>query len=102
MTDRPVRELPMAVADRTLSPADLAAQLDRYRHLGRTALDVKEGENALVISFGADVDFGLLRETVDVKPARRLSISVENSAPGGALRVLASALRGPSESLAGR
>jgi hypothetical protein len=105
----------MAATGCTLSAADLAAQLDRYQRLGKTALRVEERELALVIFFATSVDRDLLQETILVErgccsfftldydeSARRLSIAVDNSESAEVLRPLLSALRGLAASPADR
>jgi hypothetical protein len=100
------RELPMAPAGCALDDSGLGEQLDRYRRLGETAVSIQDGDAQLVITFGADVDIHLLRETIviergccsffalDYDPsARRLSIGIDDPARGDALRALLSALR---------
>ena len=100
------QELPMAPAGCTLDDSGLGEQLDRYRHLGETAVNIQDGDARLVITFGADIDLDLLRETLTIErgccsffaldydpSARRLSIGIDDPARGDALRLLLSALR---------
>lgn len=104
-----IRKLPMASTGCILSAAVLAAQLDRYQRLGKTALRVEEREHGLVISFATNLDRDLLQTTIGIEreccsffkldydeSARRLSISVDNPESAGALTALLSALRAPT------
>jgi hypothetical protein len=100
------RDLPMAPAGCTLDDSGLGEQLDRYRRLGARAVTVQDDDAGLVITFGADVDVDLLRETVAIEreccslftldhdaSVRRLSIGVDEPARADAHAVLLSALR---------
>jgi hypothetical protein len=100
------RELPMAPAGCTLDDRGLAEQLHRYRRLGETAASIQDYDARLVITFAANVDVNLLRETIaiesrccsffalDYEPsARRLSIGIDDPARGDALRAVLSSLR---------
>jgi hypothetical protein len=105
MNDRAGVELPMALTGCTLDASSLGEQLDRYRRLGQTALNIEQGELAAVITFGRGVDVALLNATVaieagccsfftlDYEPSeRRLSIAIDDPARVGALRAVLSAL----------
>jgi hypothetical protein len=96
----------MAPAGCTLDDSGLGEQLDRYRRLGRSAVHIQDGDVRLVITFGADVDVDLLRETIGIErgccsfftldydvSARRLSIGIDDPVRGDALGALLSALR---------
>lgn len=100
-------ELPMAPIGCTLDDTALGKQLDRYRKLGTTALDIKAGELALEIAFSAELDVDLLRATIAIERGccsffaldydaseRRLSIAIDDHAHGDALKTLLAALRG--------
>jgi hypothetical protein len=97
----------MAPAGCTLDPSRLGEQIDRYRRLGSTALSIEDRDARLVITFGADVDVGLLRETLAIErdccsfftldyeaSMRRLSIGIDDPARAEALTTLRSAVRG--------
>jgi hypothetical protein len=94
----------MAPAGCTLDDSGLGEQLDRYRRLGETAVSIQDGDARLVITFDADVDTDLLRETIAVErgccsffaldySTRRLSIGIDDPARADALAALLSALR---------
>jgi hypothetical protein len=102
------RELPMAPAGCTLDHGALGEQIDRYRRLGSAALSIEDRDARLVITFGADVDLDLLRETLAIERAccsfftldydaatRRLSIGIDDPARADALTTLRCAVRGP-------
>jgi hypothetical protein len=106
-------ELPMVPGGCTLNESSLVDQLDRYRRLGRMALGLEERERGLVITFRAEIDLDLLRETVTIERAccsfftvdydaseRRLSIATDDPAPVDALRALLAALRATAPSSA--
>jgi hypothetical protein len=97
----------MARAGCALSDSGLAEQLDRYRRLGITADSIAQRDLGLVVRFGANVDLGLLEETIVIERGccgfltldydssdRRLSIIADDPGRLVALGVLASALRG--------
>lgn len=99
-------ELPIAPAGCTLDHGGLGEQLNRYRRLGATALSIQDRDTEVVITFGADVDVTLLRETIAIErsccrfftldydaSARRLSIGIDDPAPRGALAALLAAVR---------
>jgi hypothetical protein len=109
------RELPMAPAGCTLDDRGLSEQLDRYRRLGRTAAATWDGNAELVITFCADVDIDLLRETIAIErgccsfftldydvSARRLSIGIDDPTRADALQALHAALRDPAPASARR
>jgi hypothetical protein len=96
----------MAPAGCTLDDGGLADQLHRYRRLGETAVSIQDDDARLVITFAANGDVDLLRETIAIErsccsffaldydpSARRLSIGVDDPARGDALRALLSSLR---------
>jgi hypothetical protein len=102
------RQLSMAPAGCTLDPSRLREQLDRYRRLLSTGLSVEDRDARLVITFGADVDVGLLREVLAIERAccsffaldydattRQLSIGIHDPARADALTTLRSAVSGP-------
>ena len=104
MNDR--RPLPMAPAGCTLNESSLREQVDRYRRLGEMALSIEDRETRLVVTFGVGVDAGLVRETVAIERGccsfftldynaseRRLSIGIDGTTRGDALRGLSVALR---------
>jgi len=87
-------------------PAHPLGGVDRYRRLGETAVSIQDGDARLVITFDADVDVGLLHETIAVErgccsfftldydaSTRRLSIGIDDPARADALAALLSALR---------
>ena len=103
------RELPMAPAGCTLDQGRLGEQLDRYQRLGRAAVSIHDGDAQLVITFGADLDSALLRETIAIErdccsflaidydeSQRRLTIGIDDPAHDAALAALRSALRDPT------
>jgi hypothetical protein len=114
MTTQP-RALPMAPAGCSLDDSRLVEQLDRYRRLGRMALSVREDEPGLLVTFGAEVDVDLLRETIAIERGccsfltfeydpsdRRLSIVIDDPVRVDAVRALLAALRDPAGSPTGR
>jgi hypothetical protein len=101
----------MAPAGCALDDSGLGEQIDRYRRLGSTALSIEDRDAWLVITFGADVDFDLLREALSIErdccsfftldydaSTRRLSIGIDDPARADALTMLRSAVRGPAPS----
>jgi hypothetical protein len=100
------RPLPMAPAGCSLNESSLREQVDRYRRLGEMALTIEDRETQLVVTFGVGVDADLVRETIAIERGccsfftldydafeRRLSIGIDGSTRGDALRGLSVALR---------
>jgi hypothetical protein len=99
------RVLPFAAC--RLDTAGLRLQADRYRRLGETALRVDRHDGLLSATFGAELDQGLLEETIgvehgccsffafDYQPVgRRLVITVDDPDQEPALDALHYALTG--------
>jgi hypothetical protein len=55
------------LAECRLDTAGLRAQVDRYRRLGKAATGVDRHDGTLVATFGAELDPGLLEETISVE-----------------------------------
>ena len=104
-------ELPMAPASCTLDQGRLGEQLDRYRRLGRAAVSIHDGDAQLVITFGADLDTALLRETSAIErdccsflpidydeSRRRLTIGIDDPAHDAALAALRDPTRAETRS----
>jgi hypothetical protein len=57
----------MTVATCSLSAGELAAQLERYRALGRAAAEVEHDPGRLVVHFSEDPPAALLEQTMAVE-----------------------------------
>jgi len=58
---------PPAAPSCSLSPADLARQQRRYAEIGRAAIASRRSPSTIEIDLSADVDDGLVRETLEIE-----------------------------------
>ncbi len=95
----------MTAATCSLNALELAAQLDRYRALGRAAAEVEDEPGRVIVGFSEDPPAALLQQTIEVErgccpffrldydpDSRRLTVTAEDAEHRDGLDALVQAL----------